>query len=64
VDGVVAASQLVADLDQLHAGDAQAAPLQARDDFTDQAALDSIGLDNYEGAFHVVLLVGVLVGCK
>jgi hypothetical protein len=50
--GVVALRQLLGDLDQLEADQFEAARLQTRQDRTDQPALDTVGLDDDQGAFH------------
>ena len=50
--GIVLTSQRVADLQQLHAGDAQAASFKTLEDSADQTALHSVRLENNECTFH------------
>ena len=52
VDGVMPLGHLARDGQQAQANDLQALPLEARHDLTDEAALNAVGLDQDEGAFH------------
>ena len=52
VDGVVAFRHVARDAQQAQAHHFEALALEARQDVADQAALDAIGLDEDEGAFH------------
>ncbi len=49
--GVVPLGEVAIDMDELEPGDLQAARLIAREDATDELALDAVGLDEDEGSF-------------
>jgi hypothetical protein len=52
VDGVVPLRQLARHPEQPEADHPQALALQAREDLTDERALDAVGLDEDEAPFH------------
>ena len=60
--GVVLGGEFFGDHHDFHAGDLQAFFFEAGEDFADEAALQRIGLEDDEGAFHDDLQEDVIQG--